>query len=97
MTAQREGVKTDSVLLDSVGGPASDAILGEAKAWSADLVVMGTHGRRGLARLVMGSDAEAVVRACTVPVLLVHGQGGQKRSGRAPRPPRASTSAKRHG
>ncbi len=73
-TARREGVKTNSVLLDSVGGTASDVILTEAKACSADLVVMGTHGRRGLARLVMGSDAEAVVRACTVPVLLVHGQ-----------------------
>jgi nucleotide-binding universal stress UspA family protein len=73
-TAQREGVKTNSVLLESVGSPASDVILAEAKACSAELVVMGTHGRRGLARLVMGSDAEAVVRTCTVPVLLVHGQ-----------------------
>lgn len=74
MTARREGVKATSVLLEAVGGPASDVILGEAKACSADLVVMGTHGRRGLARLVMGSDAEAVVRTCTVPVLLVHGK-----------------------
>jgi nucleotide-binding universal stress UspA family protein len=73
MTVRREGVKASSVLLDSAGGPASDVILIEAKAWSADLVVMGTHGRRGLARLVMGSDAQAVVRACTVPVLLVSG------------------------
>ncbi len=53
-------------------------ILNEAKAWSADLVVMGTHGRRGLARLVLGSDAEAVVRTCTVPVLLVHGPARPK-------------------
>jgi hypothetical protein len=66
--------KTNSILLDSVGASASDVILNEAKACSADLVVMGTHGRRGLARLVMGSDAEAVVRTCAVPVLLVHGQ-----------------------
>jgi nucleotide-binding universal stress UspA family protein len=77
-TARREGVKTNSVLLESVGGPASEVILAEAKACSADLVVMGTHGRRGLARLVMGSDAEAVVRICTVPVLLVHGQTRRK-------------------
>lgn len=73
LAARREGIKTSSVLLESIGGPASGLILAEAKAWPADLVVMGTHGRRGLARLVMGSDAEAVVRACTVPVLLVHG------------------------
>ncbi len=77
-TARRDGVKTNSTLLESVGAPASDLILNEAKAWSADVVVMGTHGRRGLARLVMGSDAESVVRACTVPVLLVRGQTKQK-------------------
>jgi hypothetical protein len=35
--------------------------------------LLGTHGRRGLARVVMGSDAEQVVRACSVPVLLVRG------------------------
>jgi nucleotide-binding universal stress UspA family protein len=78
MIARHEGVKTNSVLLESVGGPASDLILSEAKACSADLVVMGTHGRRGLARLVMGSDAEAMARTCTVPVLLVHSQARPK-------------------
>jgi len=82
-SARREGIKTNSVMLESVGGPASDQLLAEAKAWPADLVVMGTHGRRGLARLVMGSDAEAVVRACPVPVLLVH--GAAKRSAAASR------------
>jgi nucleotide-binding universal stress UspA family protein len=61
----------DSVLLESIGGPAADFIIAQAKQWPADLIVMGTHGRRGLARLAMGSDAEQVVRAMTVPVLLV--------------------------
>jgi nucleotide-binding universal stress UspA family protein len=83
MEAQRRGVKTSVVLLESVARPPSDVILDEAKAWSADLVVMGTHGRRGVARMVMGSDAEAVVRACTVPVLLV--RGDQQKSVQAPR------------
>ncbi len=73
LTTRAEGIKTNSVLLESLGERASDLILAEAKAWPADLLVMGTHGRRGLARLVMGSDAEAVVRASTVPVLLVRG------------------------
>ena len=36
---------------------------------------MGTHGRRGLRRLAMGSDAEGVVRGAPVPVLLVHDTG----------------------
>ena len=71
--AQREGVKAESVLIESIGGVAADLILAQAKQWQADLIVMGTHGRRGLARLVMGSDAEQVVRAATVPVMLVRG------------------------
>lgn len=43
----------------------------EAKKQRADLIVQGTHGRRGMTRLVMGSDAEEVVRTAPVPVLLV--------------------------
>jgi nucleotide-binding universal stress UspA family protein len=47
--------------------------LAQAKTWQPDLIVMGTHGRRGLARLALGSDAEQVIRAATVPVMLVRG------------------------
>ena len=72
-TAKREGVKADSVLLESIGGSAADLILAQANSWQADLIVMGTHGRRGLARVALGSDAEHVVRTATVPVLLVRG------------------------
>ncbi len=49
----------------------SDVILHEARKWRADLLVMGTHGRRGVKRLVLGSDAERVLREALVPVLLV--------------------------
>ncbi len=76
-SAQREGVKAESILLESVAESAADLIIGQAKSWSADLIVMGTHGRRGLARLVMGSDAESVVRSTTIPVLLVRGTVSQ--------------------
>jgi nucleotide-binding universal stress UspA family protein len=65
------GLKPETVLLDRVGTTVADLILKQAKEWSADLIVMGTHGRRGLSRLAMGSDAELVVRSATVPVLLV--------------------------
>ena len=44
-----------------------------AKQCKADLIVMGTHGRRGLSRLALGSDAELVVRSSPIPVLLVRG------------------------
>jgi nucleotide-binding universal stress UspA family protein len=44
-----------------------------AKTEHADLIVMGTHGRRGMARAILGSVAEQVIRTSTVPVLVVHG------------------------
>jgi nucleotide-binding universal stress UspA family protein len=69
---RKQGIETDTVLLEAIGGSAATLIIDEAKAWAADLIVMGTHGRRGLRRLAMGSDAEAVVRTAPVPVLLVH-------------------------
>jgi universal stress protein A len=57
-------------VLFSVGQP-HHAILESAKAWDADLIVMGTHGRSGLARLVLGSTTEAVIRHSPIPVLVV--------------------------
>src|SRR5262245_40003929 len=45
------------------------SILDEAASWQADLIVMGTHGRRGVARLILGSDAQGVLSGTTVPVL----------------------------
>ena len=47
-------------------------ILRYAKSAKIDLIVMGTHGRTGLARLALGSVAEAVVRAAPCPVLTMH-------------------------
>jgi nucleotide-binding universal stress UspA family protein len=47
------------------------AILQAATAWPADVIVIGTHGRRGFNRLLMGSVAEALLRGSTLPVLLV--------------------------
>jgi nucleotide-binding universal stress UspA family protein len=47
-------------------------IVGAAKSWNADLIVIGTHGRTGLKHALMGSTAERVVRHATCPVLVVH-------------------------
>ena len=69
--ADKAGVPHRAVLVEAAGGPVSDRIVAHAKRCSADLIVLGTHGRRGLARIVMGSDAEGVVRTSSVPVLLV--------------------------
>lgn len=65
------GVAVDTVLFDSLSGRLCDLVADEARKWHADLIVLGTHGRRGVGRLLMGSDAEQIVRSAPVSVLLV--------------------------
>ncbi|MGE5617130.1 MAG: universal stress protein [Bacillota bacterium] len=72
---KKAGVAVETALYESVLGSAADTILRDARKWRADLIVMGTHGRRGLRRLVLGSDAEQVVRGTPVPVMLVRAKG----------------------
>jgi nucleotide-binding universal stress UspA family protein len=68
------------VVVEQSNEPANE-ILRYAKSAKIDLIVMGTHGRTGLGRIVLGSVAEAVVRAAPCPVLTVrsaihdHGSG----------------------
>ena len=69
--ALQDGQRAKTVLVETVGESVADAILIQARKLRAELIVLGTHGRRGLARMLMGSDAEAVVREARVPVLLV--------------------------
>jgi len=69
--ARSAGVMAESVLLEAVGNDVAGEILAEVARWGADLIVMGTHGRHGLAHLILGSVAEGVVRRATVPVLLL--------------------------
>jgi len=73
-SAKKLGVHAETALRELVAGRAADEILAEAKKWRADLIVMGTHGRRGVSRLVLGSDAELVARLSSAPVLLVRGR-----------------------
>jgi nucleotide-binding universal stress UspA family protein len=80
--ALKQGVKADASLVESRGRPVSDVILDEARKWRADLIVMGTHGRRGVNRLLLGSDAERVLRSAPVPVLLVRPEERKKRAAR---------------
>jgi universal stress protein A len=64
-------------------GPASHVIVETAKQLKADLIVMSTHGRTGLSRVLMGSVAEKVVRSAACPVLTVRGKAASRRA--APR------------
>ena len=52
-------------------GPAAAAIVEAAATQKADMIVMSTHGRTGLGRLILGSVAESVLRGTTVPILIV--------------------------
>ena len=66
-----QGVAVDTVLLERLGTRICDAVVQDAKECGADLIVLGTHGRRGMRRLTLGSDAEQIVRLASVPVLMV--------------------------
>jgi nucleotide-binding universal stress UspA family protein len=76
--ARKSGVKPETALVENFGMRVADAVIAQARRWRADLIVMGTHGRRGLQRALVGSDAELVVRYSPVPVLLVP-PGGRRR------------------
>jgi nucleotide-binding universal stress UspA family protein len=68
---RKHGVEVEAVLLETLGRRVAELIIKQAKKWRADVIVLGTHGRRGLSRVVMGSDAETVLRETPIPVLLV--------------------------
>ena len=69
--ATSAGVPAEAQLLEAPGKRLGDVVAEEARAWAADLVVVGTHGRRGLGRALLGSGAEQVIRMAPVPVLSV--------------------------
>lgn len=65
------GVMVETELSESPGARVAEVIIDRAQHWGADLIVLGTHGRRGFERVMLGSDAEQVVRISPLPVLLV--------------------------
>lgn len=73
--ARRAGIGERVDLRVEIGRPA-ERIVAAAKAVAADVIVMGTHGRTGLAHLLVGSVTERVVRTATVPVLTVRPRCG---------------------
>jgi len=74
-SAASSGVRVQTSLVENYGARVADAIVAEAQRWKADLLVMGTHGRRGVKRMLLGSDAEVVVRYSPIPVLLIPARG----------------------
>ena len=70
-TCARLGIACDMQVLDASGRRLGERIAEEAGHWHADLVVVGSHGRRGVGRALLGSGAEQIARLVPVPVLVV--------------------------
>ena len=80
--ARKAGVEAETVQLEvqSIRDRIADEIARNAKTWRADLIVIGTHGRRGLSRMFIGSVAESLIRIAPAPVLLIRGRQGPSES-----------------
>lgn len=72
--ARSAGVEADTKLIDFPGQRLGQTVTAEASEWNADLIVVGTHGRRGLGRVLLGSGAEQIIRMSPVPVLVIRGE-----------------------
>ena len=72
--ARAAGIRARSLLLEGV---AHDEIVRAARAQRADMIIVGTHGRTGLAKFMLGSVAGRVVSHAAVPVLTVRGRSGR--------------------
>ena len=75
MAEKKKGLNADFRVLK---GEAPKVIAEQAHSWGADLIIMGSHGRTGLQRIMMGSVAEEVFRCSDIPVLLVKEQAAAK-------------------
>jgi nucleotide-binding universal stress UspA family protein len=73
--AQEAGIEAEVQTPEIVttGFHVADTIAELAHTWNADLLVVGTHGRRGVRRVLLGSVAEGIVRVAPCPLLLVRG------------------------
>jgi len=67
----KQGMTVETKLVEAYGGRLGSVISEEAQKWNADLLVVGMHGRKGIAHLLIGSVAEGVTRTASMPVLLV--------------------------
>lgn len=74
-TAREAGIEAETRLIEmeTPGQRVAKVITEHAREWPADLIVIGTHGRRGIDHFLLGSVAEGVMRLSPVPVLLVRG------------------------
>jgi len=79
--AESAGVDSDRRLVDRPGQRLGETVREEAAAWNADVIVVGTHGRRGIERVLLGSGAEQVIRSAPVPVLVIRADEATAKAG----------------
>ena len=76
--AKSAGVTADTLLIDRFGERLGETVAAEATKWQADLLVVGTHGRRSFGRMFLGSGAEQIIRLAPIPVLVVRSPESDK-------------------
>lgn len=72
--AKDAGCNADSLLIESAKHRVAEMLVSAAQDWNADLIVVGTHGRRGFERMLVGSVAENLTRIATTSLLLIREQ-----------------------
>lgn len=78
--AQSAGVPVEQHLIEAGGQRLAETVIQDASAYNADLIVVGTHGRRGLGRVLLGSGAEQIIRLAPLPVLVIRSADEDKTS-----------------
>ena len=68
-----QGLQVECILITEGPGRVFEHVAEHARNNNVDLIVLGSHGRRGIDRALMGSDAEQIIRHAPVPVLVVRG------------------------
>jgi nucleotide-binding universal stress UspA family protein len=81
--AKSAGIPADQRLVEAAGQRLAEVVNQEVQTYGADLIVLGTHGRRGIGRVLLGSGAEQIIRAAQVPVLVIRSAEAQEETARA--------------
>jgi nucleotide-binding universal stress UspA family protein len=68
---EESGVQVETELCLAIDKRLGQCISEAARAWEADLIVLGSHGRKGIGRVLLGSGAEQIIREAPVPVLVI--------------------------
>ncbi|MGZ5891079.1 MAG: universal stress protein [Caldimonas sp.] len=87
------GIAATTFLCETFGTRVCDLVIDQARQGQADLIVIGSHGRRGMGRLMLGSDAEQILRMAPVPVLVVRAPAADAGAVAAAMPPARPSSA----